>query len=442
LLPSGREYGNGTAIDGLVDFHTWGNDRWLVRQGQQRHLLQAAYTDSLVGRMLERLRATSLYDKALVVVTADHGVSFVAGALRRGPTRETIADIARVPLFVKFPGQTEGRVDARAARTIDIVPTIADVLGVELPWSVDGRSLRRNWKGPRSVAVSQRDGKVVEASTREVERRMRETLRGQSTFFGRGLDGLFEIGSRSELLGVPVTQLRTQSSTTTRAHFDGEELFERVRPSSSLVPARITGVLDGAEIADDVELAVAVNGRIAALTRRFRLDGKQRFSALVPETVFREGQNRVELFSIDGTKSEARLIRLGETSSAQQYELAADGTSIGLPDGRRAPVESGRIAGRVETWTLDSGTVRLRGWAADVRAVAVPDQILVFASGRLIYSGETNLLVELASFGGEVPVGWTFEVPARDIDSKHLRVFALRGSIASELPVPRGFPWA
>jgi len=208
------------------------------------------------------------------------------------------------------------------------------------------------------------------------------------------------------------------------------------------VPARITGVLDGAEIADDVELAVAVNGRIAALTRSFRLDGRQRFAALVPETVFREGQNRVELFSIDGTASEPRLIRLGETSSAQQYELAADGTSIGLPDGRRARVESGRIAGRVETWTLDSGTVRLRGWAADVGAVAVPDQILVFASGRLIYSGETNLLVELASFGGEVPVGWTFEVPARDIDSKQLRVFAVRGSIASELPVPRGFPWA
>jgi hypothetical protein len=66
---------------------------------------------------------------------------------------------------------------------------------------------------------------------------------------------------------------------------------------------------------------------------------------------------------------------------------------------------------------------------------------LVFASGRLIYSGETNLLVDLAAFGGEVPVGWSFEVPARDIDSKQVRVYALRESIASELPVPRDFPW-
>ena len=38
--------------------------------------LQVGYTDRLVGRILERLRQAGLFDRAMVVVTADHGVSF------------------------------------------------------------------------------------------------------------------------------------------------------------------------------------------------------------------------------------------------------------------------------------------------------------------------------------------------------------------------------
>ena len=79
-----------------------------------------------------------------MVVLADHGVSFVPGGNARLVDRDNIADIARVPLFVKLPGQRAGRVDTRAARTIDVLPTIADVLGVRLPWRVDGRSLLAN----------------------------------------------------------------------------------------------------------------------------------------------------------------------------------------------------------------------------------------------------------------------------------------------------------
>ena len=49
---------------------------WLIQQKYQRHLLQVEFTDRLLGRALDELHATGLYDRSLIVVTADHGESF------------------------------------------------------------------------------------------------------------------------------------------------------------------------------------------------------------------------------------------------------------------------------------------------------------------------------------------------------------------------------
>ena len=46
-----------------------------------------------------------------------------------------------VPLFIKLPGQTEGRVSSEDAQSIDLVPTIAAVAGITVPWQVAGHNL-------------------------------------------------------------------------------------------------------------------------------------------------------------------------------------------------------------------------------------------------------------------------------------------------------------
>jgi hypothetical protein len=116
----------------------WFNSQ-LAEQAWQRHLLQVGYTDRLLGKFLRSLHRTGLWDKALVVVTADHGISFRGGDLRRHPTKRNLAELAFTPLFMKLPGQRQGRVvDDRHVLTLDILPTIADVLGIKIPWKTDG----------------------------------------------------------------------------------------------------------------------------------------------------------------------------------------------------------------------------------------------------------------------------------------------------------------
>src|SRR5215208_313333 len=77
-FPDGHRYRTQPhdVIPGLVDAPSWGND-YLLQQAYQRHLLQAGFADRLLGTLLRRLHDKSLYDRALIVVTADNGESFL-----------------------------------------------------------------------------------------------------------------------------------------------------------------------------------------------------------------------------------------------------------------------------------------------------------------------------------------------------------------------------
>ena len=64
-----------------------------------------------------------------------------AGVNRRNLSPHNLHDILPVPLLVKLPHQDQGLISDRNVQVVDILPTIAEVLNVDLPWRVDGRSL-------------------------------------------------------------------------------------------------------------------------------------------------------------------------------------------------------------------------------------------------------------------------------------------------------------
>src|SRR5699024_5267292 len=77
---------------------------------------------------------------------ADHGFGYEPGGGFRAMFEETatndaaIAEIVWVPFFVKTAGQTEGVISDDPVRNIDLTPTIADLLDVDIPWRHEGRS--------------------------------------------------------------------------------------------------------------------------------------------------------------------------------------------------------------------------------------------------------------------------------------------------------------
>ena len=441
LLPSGREYGGAASIDGILDdaFNDWTSEPELVQQALQRHLLQVAYTDRVLGVLVRRLEEEGIYDRALVIVTADHGGSFVAGGSRRYVTAENVADIAGVPLFVKYPGRRDGRIDRRDARTTDVVPTVADVVGIDVPWPIDGRSLRRE-AVERGVSVGRRDGAPQIASAESVAAGVLATARRNARMFGEGADSLFRIGPNRSLLGRRVDDIETGEANGVAARLDAESLFADVRFASGFVPARIAGEIEARAPTPGAVIAIAVNGRIAATTRSFRQDRQVRFAALVPESVLREGPNEVEVFGVDASADPARLVRLGGTGQRAEYRLVADGRSMVLPNGRRMPIRADGLDGHVESAVVEGRTVRIKGWAADVDDRQRVDRVLLFAGRRLVFASDTPVyrldIGGVSSVVGLQHVGFVAELPLRDVRGAKLRAIAVRGGVATELVWP------
>jgi arylsulfatase A-like enzyme/Flp pilus assembly protein TadD len=102
---------------------------------------EIAYSDELVGRLFDRLRAIDLYDRATIILLSDHG----EGLGDHGEQEHGLflyKETTHVPLIVKLPGRHPARRVAAPVQHIDLAPTILDLAGVQKPADLRGRSLR------------------------------------------------------------------------------------------------------------------------------------------------------------------------------------------------------------------------------------------------------------------------------------------------------------
>ena len=311
LLPSCHQditpnYSPGLQVPGTI----WGTNQWLVAQAYQRHLLQLACTDRLLGEFLKRLRELGIYDRSVIVVTADQGVSVAAGQSRRSvdPAHPTnLADLAFVPLFFKRPGQQHGAVVDTHVRTLDIGATIADVLGIKIPWRVDGRSFFKPGHSAQVNFLTARGW--ARADVHALARQRARTVRRKTALFGAGL---LRLGPHPELLGRQVSALHVVPATA-RASIDGKvaTLIRSLPAGSKIQPAQMMGSITGPGAAENRPVAVAVNGRIEAVTRTYREGSTVRYSAMAPESAFHPGRNDVGLYWIAQSRGALVLGSLG-----------------------------------------------------------------------------------------------------------------------------------
>ena len=102
---------------------------------------EVAYMDHHLGRLFEGLRAAGVWDDALIVVTADHGETFAEHADCWNHGLAVYDTTVRVPLIVRAPGRAVGRRVDQVVSTIDIAPTVLELLGLEAGERVEGMSL-------------------------------------------------------------------------------------------------------------------------------------------------------------------------------------------------------------------------------------------------------------------------------------------------------------
>jgi hypothetical protein len=309
-LPSGQVNGTRAAVPGEIPGEAWSDEPWGLAQNYQRHLLQIAYADRFVGRLVARLKAVGLYERAIVVVTADHGISFQPGTPRRAFTEQTAAAIMRVPLVIKLPAGRPGpagpvtlldgeRVSDRNVEAVDIAPTVAAAMGIELPWAADGASLLDPSVPDRPSKHFFRSGRPLPP----IDRRGPDPgplLQRKLALFD-GSDNVYRVPRPprfGELVGRPLAELRVVDGGAT-VEVDFLDAFANVDTGADPVVFDVGGRLGEANPdGSPTYVAVAVNGTVRAVTRTWATEPRG-WLATPSLDAWHDGRNDVQVFVVE-----------------------------------------------------------------------------------------------------------------------------------------------
>lgn len=283
-LPSGRSYRPARYREPKVfQAKRWPASSFYAVQAQQRHLLQAEFVDRLIGRLISRLRETKLYDRALIVVTADHGISFLPGEPKRAVTPVTKNEILQVPLLLKLPGQREGVRHPEPRSTLDVLPTVLSVLGREVPVELLGRSL------------------FTPLSWRTRQAPWRPGLELRAARFGSldSEEALFIFGAFTDWIGRTLDDLALTSDESLEVGLRGPGWEFESSGGSAFVPALVHGRLRGPGSGRRLGLAFALDGKVVATGEHDPADRSRGFRALLPPSAIGDGTHRLDIVVID-----------------------------------------------------------------------------------------------------------------------------------------------
>ncbi len=303
-VPSGRRYSapdfQGTRVQGSVLFEKASGA--LADTIHQRHLAQVGYADRLVGDLIARLRSTGAYDDALVIITSDHGASYREGRRRREPrpSQQNLSDILHVPLFIKLPGQQQGEVVDRIVETVDIFPTILDVVGAKVPFRLDGRSLIDGRDPGRNSFFLRNRNNTTPRRLGDLSTDRAASLGRKERRFGRGdFQGLYAPPSARHLLGTELSRASLKPAADVQVTVDNPSQYETVARERDPLPIYVSGILKTRR-ADPLNVVVVVNGTVGAIAQSYQARGGHMFGTLIPESALRNGKNTVTAFVIEG----------------------------------------------------------------------------------------------------------------------------------------------
>lgn len=264
-----------------------------VNKNMQQAISQSIASINMLEAVVKRMKEAGTWDESLFVLTADHGASFQVGSPRRTVIEDNEGWLLPVPLFIKYPGQTKGRIDPRFATSRDITPTVLDVLGLKPGPNATGHSLLGPpVPAPERIDVTSQRTDSLGVDPKKVEQEHRSAIEAKAKVFGEG--DLFALGGHPDLLGSKAD--RDPGLRPLRAEYatGGPEI--EAHPEQLFVPSYVQATLPDVN-SNPGTIAVAVNGKVVATTRAWQRDGVWMTGVNVPDSSFRKGKNQLALFS-------------------------------------------------------------------------------------------------------------------------------------------------
>lgn len=194
-------------------------------------------------------------------------------------------------------------VDDARAETVDLVPTIADVVDINVPWRVDGTSLLevdQRQQRRSSVMVGSHGPVEIGAEDESV----RAVAAEKESWFPEGDPFALAPRGWAELIGSDAVDRIDDPSVVLT--LNQREDLKTYQPGADRVPAYLSGALgvdgeaSGAEI-----LAVTIDRKVVAVTRTYEPQGgSARWEAMIDPALLDTPYSEIDVWLVDGTVEE------------------------------------------------------------------------------------------------------------------------------------------
>jgi hypothetical protein len=246
-----------------------------------------------------------VYDNTMVVITADHGISFGPGESLRTLHQSNAPEIVHVPLIIKWPQGTaagrkapRGTID-RNVEGIDIAPTIAAAVGVTPTWPMDGVPLVDASHPERPAKVTYIDNARRTMTFGREGPGYADALARKLRLFGEhGNPYRVPVPPKyASLMNTSVAGQRVQGDA--RIAIAKAWMYNNPDFRAATVPFDITGIILEPRTNEPAYIAVAVNGTIRAVTRTWTRQ-LNRFDATPDPAVWQPNGNTLQAFAVTG----------------------------------------------------------------------------------------------------------------------------------------------
>lgn len=180
------------------------------RDRLQNHLSQFVAVDQVISDMVRTMKKSLNWDRTMIIVTADHGITFQPGERHREEVNpqspETLEDLYRIPLFIKYPDQSSPVVSDCPASSVDLLATVIAATGIDAGWVTDGSNLNASCPPRLSRPIVWPDGSY-ELSTSFINVLQRVAYYDKWIDADGNVDDIYRGGLSGSLVGttLPVT---------------------------------------------------------------------------------------------------------------------------------------------------------------------------------------------------------------------------------------------
>ena len=292
------------------------------RDAYQSLLRQFVVTDAILLDFLNQLEESANWDRTMLVVTSDHGMTFVPGESFRDEVNPnnlpTLDDIYRVPLFIRYPNQSTPSVSDCPVSSIDILPTVLSVAEIPHSATFDGVNL--------SATCPQRTSRRVQwpYTGRDMTTDFTDLVKRVQYYdtwvdADGSIDDIHRVGRSGALLGTSVSSSTQNASYITWTTLDPESFTGIGDSALSYAPSRISGrvttskslcsrcegilVVDGVVVASIPELAGIAPAKKPAY-----------FTTSVDTSTITSSSHEPELWIADWTSTSPKLSKVGPSA--------------------------------------------------------------------------------------------------------------------------------